>query len=24
MEKEGMKRTAMPEALKKTIERYFQ
>ena len=24
MEKEGMKRTAMPEALKKTLERYFQ
>jgi acyl-CoA thioester hydrolase len=24
MEKDGMKRTAMPEALKKTIERYFQ
>ena len=24
MEKDGMKRTAMPEALKKTLERYFQ
>jgi len=24
MEKEGMKRTVMPEALKKKIERYFQ
>jgi len=24
MEKEGMKRTAMPEALKKKLERYFQ
>ena len=24
MEKVGMKRTAMPEALKKTLERYFQ
>ena len=24
MEKDGMKRTAMPEALKKKIERYFQ
>ena len=24
LEKEGMKRTAMPEALKKTLERYFQ
>ena len=24
MEKAGMKRTAMPEALKKTLERYFQ